>query len=142
MDENEFKRINELINDTIANLTPAQRTYHEIKVGIQFRNLLNDYNWDRRVFDIPVEQMKTLQMVEYTQENFELRIPIWMDKWDNFSYSAANPVERETFEKEATQIRYLMAHFMSDHPVNRRIVRWVMQIFNEEKCCFHYDKMQ
>ena len=142
MNESEFKRINELINDTILNMTPAQRTYHEINVGIQFRNLLCDYNWDRRVFDIPVEQMKTLQVAEYNQDNFEYRIPIWMDKWDNFSYSAANPVERETFEKEATQIRYLMAHFMGDHPVNRRILRWVMQIFNEEKRCFHYDKMQ
>ena len=142
MDETEFKRINELINDTIKGMTPVQRSYHEIKVSIQYRNILNDYNWDRSIFDIPVEQMKTLQLVEYNRDNIECRVPIWLDKWDNFNYATADPVERETFEKDATKFRYCMAMLMGDHPVNGRIIRWVMSIFDEGTRTFHYDKMQ
>ena len=142
MDDNEFKRINELINDTLQTMTPAQRFYHDVKVGIQYRNLLNDYNWDRRIFEIPVEQMTALQQVAYDASNIECRIPIWLDKWDNFNYASADPVTRETFEKEATLIRYNMALHMKDHPVNGRIIRWVMSVFDEETRTFHYERVQ
>lgn len=142
MNNDEFKRINDIIHATINGMTPMERAYHDIKVGIQFHGLLSDYNWDRSIFDVPVEQMKMLQSSSYNRSNIECRIPIWLDKWDTFNYPTASPAEREAFEKEATDIRYAMALYLGDHPANGRILRWVMSIFDEEKRCFRYDQMQ
>ena len=142
MDQIEYNRVNAIINSVINGMTAGERAYHDVKVGMHFMGLLNDYHWDRSVFDIPIDQMKNLQSAGYDQENFEKRIPIWLDSWTNFNLATATAEQRARFENEVNEVRYAMLTFMPDHPANARSVRWVMSIFEEERKCFHYDQMQ
>ena len=142
MEQAEYNRINTAINKIINGMSPMERSYHDVKVGIHFMGLLNDYQWERAVFNIPLAQMKALQVTAYTKENFEPRIPIWLDSWHNFNLANATPEQRDRFEKEVNDIRYAMIMHLPDHPANARSIRWVMSIFDESKGCFHYDKMQ
>ena len=140
MDQNEFNRVNALINSVINGMTAGERSYHDVKVGMHFMGLLNDYNWDRSVFDIRIDQMKDLQSTGYDKANFESRIPIWLDSWHNFNLATATADQKARFEKEVIEIRYSMLMYMPDHPANARSVQWIMSIFEEERKCFHYDK--
>ena len=142
MNQAEYNRVNTVINNIINGMSPMERSYHDIKVGMHFMGLLNDYEWDRTVFNIPVDQMKALQSMEYNEDNFEYRIPIWLDSWHNFNLAAASSEQRDRFEKEVNEIRFSMLSYMPDHPANARSIRWVMSIFEEAKGCFHYDRMQ
>ena len=142
MDQNEYNRINAVINSVINGMTPVERAYHDVKVGLHFMSLLNDYQWDRSVFNIPIDQMKSLQSTGYTKENFECRIPIWLDSWSNFSLASATVEQKARFEDEVNELRYAMILHMPDHPANARSIRWVMSIFEEERKCFHYDQIE
>ena len=142
MDQAEFNRVNAVINSVINGMTAGERAYHDIKIGIHFMNLLNDYQWDRSVYDISIDQMKNLQSTGYTKDNFESRVPIWLDSWTNFNLASATAEQKARFEQEVNEVRYAMLLFMPNHPANARSVRWIMSIFEEDRKCFHYDQME
>ena len=142
MDVETYNEISLEIEQVVDGMTTGEQDYHHIKLGLQFRSLLNDYNWPQEVFHIPENDMKALQTTGFTADNIELKIPVWLNAWDNFTLASANNFQKGQFEKEATAVREAMLIHMPHHPVNTRLHRWTVEIFNRDNKSFDYDQMR
>ena len=142
MDIEEYNEISCEIDQVVEGMTTGEQDYHQIKLGLQFRALLQDYNWPQDVFHIPESEMKALQKAEFTAHNIEQKIPVWLNSWDNFSLATANSYQKSQFEQEASMVREAMLVHMPQHPVNSRLHRWTVAIFNRENKTFDYDQMR
>ena len=142
MDIEKYNEISLEIDQVVAGMTAGEQDYHHIKLGLQFRVLLHDYNWPQDVFHIPEQEMKALLKAGFTAENIEQQIPVWLNAWDNFNLATANDFQKSQFEREASAVREAMLIHMPHHPVNSRLHRWTVEIFNREKRSFDYDQMQ
>ena len=141
MDIEKYNEISLEIDQVVEGMTTGEQDYHHIKLGLQFRVLLHDYNWPQDVFHIPEHEMKALQKAGFTAENLEHQIPVWLNAWDNFNLAAANDYQKSQFEREATAVREAMLVHMPHHPVNSRLHRWTVEIYDREKKTFDYDQM-
>ena len=141
MDIEKYNEISHEIDRVVEGMTAGEQDYHHIKLGLQFRALLHDYNWPQDVFHIPESEMKALLKAGITAENIEQHIPVWINAWDNFNLATANDFQKSQFESEATALREAMLVHLPHHPVNSRLHRWTVEIYNREKRTFDYDQM-
>ena len=142
MDIETYNEISQEIDQVVEGMSTGEQDYHHTKLGLQFRALLNDYNWPQEVFLIPETEMKALQKAGFTAENIEQKIPVWLNAWDNFSLASANAYQKSQFEREASMVREAMLIHMPHHPVNSRLHRWTVKIYNRENKTFDYDQMR
>ena len=141
MDVETYNEISLEIEQVVDGMTTGEQDYHHIKLGLQFRSLLNDYNWPQEVFHIPEGDMKALQQTGFTADNIELKIPVWLNAWDNFTLATASDFQKNQFEREASKVREAMLVHMPHHPVNSRLHRWTVEIYNPDNKTFNYDQM-
>ena len=136
-----YNEISHEIDQVVEGMTAGELDYHHIKLGLQFRNLLHDYNWPQEVFHIPENEMKALQKTGFTAHNIEQKIPVWLNAWDNFTLATASDFQKSQFEREASRVREAMLIHMPHHPVNSRLHRWTVEIYNPDNKTFNYDQM-
>ena len=141
MDIERYNEISHEIDQVVEGMTAGELDYHHIKLGLQFRNLLHDYNWPQEVFHIPENEMKALQKTGFTAHNIEQKIPVWLNAWDNFTLATASEFQKGQFEREASKVREAMLIHMPHHPVNSRLHRWTVEIYNPDNKTFNYDQM-
>ena len=141
MDIERYNEISHEIDQVVEGMTAGELDYHHIKLGLQFRNLLHDYNWPQEVFHIPENEMKALQKTGFTAHNIEQKIPVWLNAWDNFTLATASDFQKSQFEREASRVREAMLIHMPHHPVNSRLHRWTVEIYNPDNKTFNYDQM-
>ena len=142
MDVEEYNETSVEIDQVVQGMSAGEQDYHHIKLGLQFRILLSDYNWPQDVFMIPEMEMKALQKAGFSADNIERKIPVWLNAWDNFSLATANSYQKSQFEREASMVREAMLIHMPHHPVNSRLHRWTVEIYNRENKTFNYDQMR
>ena len=142
MDIETYNEISLEIDRVVEGMSAGEQDYHHIKVGLQFRILLHDYNWPQEVFLIPENEMKALQKAGFTAHNIEQKIPVWLNAWDNFTLATANDYQKSLFEQEASKVREAMLVHMPHHPVNSRLHRWTVEIYNRENKTFNYDQVR
>jgi len=144
MDPAEFVAIYTEMNTVIANMTSLEKEYHAIKVGIQLYRFLDDYPWDYmyggQVFN--ADQVSVILAAKPTRDNMELKIPMWMSQWAAFNLSTAKEREKKQFATEVNNMRMALATVMADHPVSKRLQRWLMDRYDREQRVFKYDMME
>ena len=144
MEPAEFGAIYTEMNAVIAKMTPLEKEYHTIKVGIQLYRLLDDYPWDYlyggQVFN--ADQVSAILKAKPTRDNMELKIPMWMSQWAAFNLSTAQDREKKQFAVEVDDMRTALITTMADHPVSNRLQWWLMDRFDRQQRTFNYDMME
>ena len=141
MDPEEYKQINQEIDEVMEGMTTIERIYHLDKIGLKFISLLDDYYWDITYTSLSSAEVQAILQAPPSRHNIEDKIAMWINSWTGFSFATNSESEKACLAEETGQMINMVANVLPDHPVTGRLQRWTMDIYNRQQRTFNYDAL-